>query len=346
MEEANRILLEKFLAGTCSRDEIALVKTLLNQPENQAVLDAMMETQSMAEWDQVSVENQHMQERTSRLMADMQQRIANTPQATLMPELIPSQPALRMKLLWYAAACASILIITATVFQLTHSNKQSNTIAYIEKINTQGRPVRCLLPDSSIVYLGAGSKLKYPQQFSSSERTIQLQGEAFFEVTPHAQQPFMVYAGSTRTQVLGTSFKVYAFAGEKVEVAVATGKVAVNTASQQIALLTAGSQLSWDSAGGKAIRSITDIAGLTQWTSGELSFNEQPLGSVAAILERRYPVALQFADNRMKNYRVSGTFPPEETITSILDMLGFVGKFNYKTSHSGSKTQFTLYKSK
>jgi ferric-dicitrate binding protein FerR (iron transport regulator) len=351
MEEKNRRLLQKFLLGHCSKEELAAVNKLLEQQDARNALDTIIQEQTTAEWNQPPATDDRMQERMNRRLANMQHRIGGIEKQDILPEEKTNKPVIRMAFLRYAAACAVVLLVAATAFWFTNQNRQQNNlVAYIEQVNQHGKPVRYVLPDSSSVYLAAGSKLKYPEQFTTSDRMIQLQGEAFFEVQPDAQKPFIVHAGNTQTRVLGTSFKISAFSGELLEVAVATGKVAVSTdtkAGQKgLAVLTHGLKVTWNSSTGETTRSTVDIAGLTQWAAGELTFNEQPLVSVATALERRYQVHLQFADEKMKSYRVSGTFSAEDSVTSVLDMLGFVGKFSYKKSNPGSTRQFTLYKSK
>lgn len=85
-----------------------------------------------------------------------------------------------------------------------------------------------ILDDSSKVILEPFSSLKYPKLFSDDQRIVFLKGEAFFDVERDTLRPFLVYANQTITKVLGTSFKISAFEGQKtVEVDVISGKVAV-----------------------------------------------------------------------------------------------------------------------
>lgn len=84
------------------------------------------------------------------------------------------------------------------------------------------------LSDNSTVVLEPFSTLKYPTIFSEKQREVLLTGEAFFDIARDTSKPFVVYANETITKVLGTSFTIKAFEGEKtVEVDVKSGKVAV-----------------------------------------------------------------------------------------------------------------------
>jgi ferric-dicitrate binding protein FerR (iron transport regulator) len=351
MEHKDRLLLQKFLLGQCTDEEQKTVHTLLEQENARNPLDEMIREQSAAEWENPPATDAGMQDKLNRRLKEMQLRITAEAMPHIPLENNTPKPFLRKPFVRYAAACVIAILAAATVLMIRNNNHSSvTTIAWLEQTNAHGKPVRYRLPDSSTVYLAAGSKLRYPKQFVDGERIIQLDGEAFFDIMPDVQQPFIVHTATARTRVLGTSFKISAFPGTLLEVAVATGKVAVDahaaTGNKELAVLTPGWQLSFNSQTGETSKSNVDIAGLTQWTAGELMFNEQPLGSVAQALERRYQVQVQFADEKMKRYKVSGTFAADEPVSSVLDMLGFVGKFRYKETKSNHTTQLTIYPSK
>lgn len=101
-------------------------------------------------------------------------------------------------------------------------------LEWINFENTTGVAKTILLADQSTVILEPFSTLKYPNFFSKEQRSVVLQGEAFFDIARDTLKPFLIYANETITKVLGTSFKIKAFEGEEtVEVDVKTGKVAV-----------------------------------------------------------------------------------------------------------------------
>jgi len=84
------------------------------------------------------------------------------------------------------------------------------------------------LPDGTLVSLNSGTKLQYPRKFKSDTREVKIQGEAFFQVKPNKNKPFIIHAGKAEIKVLGTSFNVNAYPDNKlVEVIVETGKVQV-----------------------------------------------------------------------------------------------------------------------
>src|ERR1700748_1318716 len=86
------------------------------------------------------------------------------------------------------------------------------------------------LPDGSMVRLGLGSRLYYPNflQNSDGRREVYLDGEAFFDIKKNASRPFYVYTGQVITKVLGTSFFIRSNPSDPTTtVTVRSGKVSV-----------------------------------------------------------------------------------------------------------------------
>ncbi|WP_418895154.1 FecR family protein [Limibacterium fermenti] len=336
MEKAERQLLEDFIAGRCTKEELVQVNLLLKSKKGQQMLDELLEEREAADWNNPPEEDEAMQELVRAKQAEMQERIAAYERR---------RPFSVNFIRWgsYAAVFAGILVLTTLVLWQGPKGGYfgGNQPQYVEITNSGGLPERHLLPDSTEVYLAAGSTLKYPETFSKTGRNIELQGEAFFDVKRDEARPFTIRSGNMETRVLGTSFKVTAFAGQEQEVAVATGKVSVRSVNEEKAaepvLLTRGLKVNYNPQTGEVKTGEVDVHSLEQWKSGTLIFNEQTMSLIARQLEGRYGVQIGFSDQKIANHRVSGTFAAGEAVTEILDMLGFVGKFRYETTDDGKK---------
>lgn len=151
---------------------------------------------------------------------------------------IKKEPIIRSLNWWkYAASVASIFLLGflgVNYFQNPPKNSKPLANKTIPKCewkslkNTTAIAKTITLNDGSKVILEPFSTLKYPTCFVKNQREVVLKGEAFFDIKRDTTKPFVVYANETITKVLGTSFTIKAFEGEKeVEVAVKTGKVAV-----------------------------------------------------------------------------------------------------------------------
>lgn len=135
-----------------------------------------------------------------------------------------SVTALLLSIGWYWSRQRSEPV-TAYVAQVKEAAEKYDLVE-VENVSKETRLIN--LPDGSSVILKKGSKLAYPNYFKKEIREIYLTGEAFFEIAKDPQRPFYVYANEIVTKVLGTSFNVKAYPGDKeIMVSVKTGKVSV-----------------------------------------------------------------------------------------------------------------------
>ena len=101
-----------------------------------------------------------------------------------------------------------------------------------------------LLPDSTQVWLNAGSTLDYPEHFDETTREVTLTGEAYFDVKHAAEHPFIIHTGQIQTTVLGTAFNINAYTDRSnIQVSVSRGKVKVSRGDQLIATLVKGQEV-------------------------------------------------------------------------------------------------------
>lgn len=136
------------------------------------------------------------------------------------------------------AASLVLVILSFLIYSRMRPQKQAiytpnflvteNNNSTITQTN-DGEKVRILeLPDGSRISLEKGASLEYNRNFSDTDRKVYLVGEAFFDIQRMPSKPFFVFTSSIITKVLGTSFRVKAYATDKkAVVTVRTGKVSV-----------------------------------------------------------------------------------------------------------------------
>lgn len=219
--------------------------------------------------------------------------------------------------LWRVAAAVVILIGIAWLARLYFMPYYG-----LQVVESGEERMAVWLPDSSQVWLNKGSILAYDQNFDGPQREVHLEGEAFFEVTHNPQQPFVIEAENSKTQVLGTSFNLRAYPQEQtVELTVATGKVAFTVSeSTEQAIVTPG----FGAIHNREQNSITKYTLADEnawaWKSGTLRFNGQPLQEVLPELERYFGVTLQLRQSDLGNCRFTGTFREAE-LQEVLQVL-------------------------
>jgi ferric-dicitrate binding protein FerR (iron transport regulator) len=322
----HRALIEKYLDNCCTQEEAALVEAFIAQPEGAAMLDELL---------------------SARLPADMQESMALPEDAArkaqwsaqILERLDADRRRIsRMKMLRYAAVWAALLM-GAGFFALYRYGGHSQDMTaqvYQEKRNQMGERAVIRLNDGSVIHLGSDSKLEYPEVFNGTSREIVLTGEAFFEIAEDPAHPFIVHTGNIQTTVLGTSFKIDAFTGCPLSVAVATGKVRVDrkygNELKQMAVLTPGNEMVWDSH--QAKRHTVDISDVEGWKKGRLVFNNATLKEIAVELERTYNVKISFKEQQKQLERLTVTLFVASPLSRTLETLAAGSNFRYSINNN------------
>lgn len=325
MHDRQKTLLKKFLDRTCDDKELQEVKALLREPAANEFLEELMGAQAEKVEEEYWEKGEQLTEKTEGWLKQVNQQIHRK----------------KRSFYHYAAVWAGILIVCSLAYwQLNFGGQFSDQSNYIEIVNEIGVPERFILPDSSVIYLGASSSIKYPEGFKGDLREVQLSGEAFFEIKHMPQRPFIVHAGDVRTQVLGTSFKVQAFKEQPLIVSVATGRVGVSKVGavnpRLLAMLTPGVRVTYYNGRDEVIKDEVMIDDLLGWKKGDIVFEEQSLQSVVAELERRFGFKITFGDENLKAYQVSGSFPSNQSLETDLKILSIIAKFKYRAIDNSS----------
>jgi transmembrane sensor len=219
--------------------------------------------------------------------------------------------------LWRVAAAVVLLVGIAWLARLYFMPYYG-----LQVVESGDTSMAVTLPDSSQVWLNKGSMLAYDPDFGGPQREVHLEGEAFFEVRHNPQQPFVIEAADSRTQVLGTSFNLRAYPQEQtVELAVATGRVAfTSTKYTAQAIVTPGLGALLDRQSQRITKYKTEDENAWAWKSGTLRFRGQPLQEVLPELERYFGVTLQLQQSDLGNCRFTGTFQEAE-LQEVLQVL-------------------------
>lgn len=327
-QQVDKTLIEKFLQGTCSKQEEERVRIFLKKPESEVLLNEILSANQTKDFASFEEENvPHLKQAQWRNAINL--RIAAENEKEL-----PVKKRFNLK---YAAIWAALLIATLSVYLIMHFSKPTEqALTFIEHSNPNGQRSKITLSDSSVVYLGAGSRLRYPERFSANKRELSLYGEAFFEVTKNPKKPFIIHTGAVRTQVLGTSFKIKAFKNKPLSVEVATGKVRVDKVKgnniESLAILIPGQKVVYFE--GKAITQDIEISDVTGFKTSQLAFRNSSLSEICETLERWYNVKITFKNQRKSRDRMTLTIDATVPVNKLLKVLGAAGKFHYNIKNN------------
>lgn len=206
--------------------------------------------------------------------------------------------------------------------------RSEGVVAYNTIETPAGGQYQVILPDGTHVWLNAASSFRYPTFFSKSgNREVQLTyGEAYFEVSPDADQPFVVSSGRQQLEVLGTHFNVSAYTEEaQIKTTLLEGRVKVtDRLSKETVLLRAGQQSKLSGAGIK-VKTLDD-SNLLLWKDGKFIFDNESIGTIMQQIGRWYNVEVVFEDP-VQDVRLNGSvsrFAHLSTLLSKLEQTGLV----------------------
>ncbi|MDO6429916.1 DUF4974 domain-containing protein [Flavitalea sp. BT771] len=190
----------------------------------------------------------------------------------------------------------------------------------------KGGQYQVVLPDGSKVWLNAASSLKYPTQFNSSERLVELTGEGYFEIAGIPRQPFIVISNHQRIEVLGTMFNINAYVEEAavkttlLNGAVRVSAIAGNSPGQLISPRTLLPGQQSELSGEEIKISEGNIEAALAWKNGKFQFEHEDIRVVMRKIARWYDVEVDY-DGNMKGKVFSGTISKYESLNEVLKML-------------------------
>ena len=230
------------------------------------------------------------------------------------------------QLMRYAAFLTIPLFLSSLVLGYLYFSGTETDEKYAEVVTATGSVIRYELPDHSVVWLNAGSTLRYPTTFKKDNRLVELKGEAYFEVQADKDRPFYVNTpNGLSVYVYGTKFNVAAYEDDNyIETVLEKGKVNVITPDQETIVLAPGEQLLYDKQSQQLKKNKVDVYGKIAWKDGKLIFRN---ASLEEILKYR------------------ATFRTE-TLSQILDYLARSADLKWKIEEPQQQADDTLSKTK
>ena len=277
-------LAEKYLSGECSPEEIALLE--------QWAKFHFDEQSSAKHFDSVKTE----EETRDKIWRALRMKGREKPRGFIIK--------------WVAGIAASLLFLIVCFYGFQDQfeiSPQFHKAAHV--------PTKVILPDGSVVTLEEGASIVADKKFGLAERKVWLKGEAFFEVTPNPQVPFIVMTGDLVTEVLGTSFRIKPEKGRKqIDVSVVTGKVSIYTVGttgknkKDGVIATPNQKISYDEIQKTLRQDLVDVPRpvLKIEPASSFHFDEEPVGKVLARIGEIYGVQLISGNSNIRQCIFTG----------------------------------------
>ena len=317
-------ILNKYLSGRLSAEKERLVQHWIIKESNQKE----KEQASLGYWDELDVKADD-----STFLA--YKRVENKIDSVSERQIVetgnkPVKIPLYKKLARVAAILIPLFIIAGGYhyYTSTKNNMTEITVAY-------GEEKHLFLPDGTEMWVNAGTTIKYPSEFSSEERLVYLDGEAYFSVKKDESRPFIVRSKALSVKVLGTKFNVKAYSGDiKAITTLTSGKVEVTIGVNESKILNPNEQLIYNKA--TSAIDITEVlpSETDSWLNGQLIFNNVSLKEILQTLERRFDITINNQTNIPESKLYAVKFLKNENLDEIMTVMEELAGFTYNRSEN------------
>lgn len=215
------------------------------------------------------------------------------------------------------AAVFIVLISTGIILYLSFGRKPLVEMVQLNTSKENGTLIKTL-NDGSVIYIAQNSHFSFPQQFNRDSRNVELEGEAFFDIAPNPQKPFIIETGKVIIEVLGTAFNVKTQNSDGFELIVDRGKVKVSLKSDPASyeLIGAGEKV-------QVVKSNlvkTKHSSSVDWYKKRMHFKDESLLNIVNVLNRNFNTNFVIADMQTGNRKLTVTFSNEtaEEMTGLI----------------------------
>lgn len=237
----------------------------------------------------------------------------------------------RITILKVAAAAAIVIglgYLTSRIFIQPYTYRME----WVTERTTMSK-ANFILSDGSQVWLNRNSEITYPMHFRGQARIVTLKGEAFFDVAENSRKPFIVHAGRSITQVLGTTFNLEANSElSGITVTVVTGKVVLSDSADtgNRIVLEPGDQGIFNPSSGSLMKRKNDDTNFLAWKTDVLIFDRTPLDQVCNTLTRYYNKQFILdGDEVLKGRSLTATYD-NKGLDEILEILQITLDISYR----------------
>lgn len=347
-------LIEKFLSGNCTKEEVALVWNYLRMHPDESYL--------LKEFEQADGETPLPEGYREEMLNYITERTIGVEGASDVSisgkGVLVEKKVRNLRPLWWFAAAAAIILVIIKMAMLDQpamkasgehlASYETPKSEWITKNNSGKKELLITLPDSSKVRLSPGALIRYRKGFgATANRDMQVSGKAFFDVAKNEQRPFTLYSEGLQTSVLGTSFYVNANPySDKVSVKLFTGKVRVSlddSTDKRDYYLEPGQELVFS----KSSRNIA-INSPVKHTEDHVArshsvkadtisnwymFNNQRLADVFDQLSAIYNVDIEYSQSEIRDMYFIGKLEKRDSLNEIIRDIALLNHLSVTTSN-------------
>ncbi|MFY0713008.1 DUF4974 domain-containing protein [Seonamhaeicola sp. NFXS20] len=218
-------------------------------------------------------------------------------------------------------------------FKFTENSKSVNDAKY-KVIVPKDKKYLVTLIDSTNVELNSNTTITFTNSVNTKERHIDLEGEAFFDVTHDEKRPFIVQSSDLKIQVLGTEFNVSNYkANGYTSTTLIDGSINVSNQQGESKIIKPGSQAKLLHNQGHLIVKKVNVQEAVSWTTNRMIFENETLENIIQKINAWYPEKFILNDENIKKYRFTGTLKKQNNLTHFLQMLKYTQGISYQINN-------------
>jgi ferric-dicitrate binding protein FerR (iron transport regulator) len=184
-----------------------------------------------------------------------------------------------------AAAVILVMVAVGAAVYLNMSRKPAMEMVQINTVNEANTLIKTL-NDGSVIYIAQNSLFSFPKEFEPASRNVELKGEAFFDITPNPDKPFIIETDEALIQVLGTAFNVKTQNGKSFELFVDRGKVKVTLKKDpsHSEYVIAGEKITTQA--NSLVKSKYIAGEASSWYRQRMHFKDESLQNIISVLKQ------------------------------------------------------------
>ena len=220
----------------------------------------------------------------------------------------------------------TVIQVDSTVLNYQQAPARTSEKLAYNKVNVpRGGEYQLMLSDGSKVQLNSMSSIRFPVQFAQDCRLVELEGEAYFEVSKTGQ-PFIVQTKGMKIEVSGTTFNISAYANEEYQTTLVSGSVKVQTENGSNRILKPSEQACITPGSNQINVRNVDTAFYTSWIHGKINFKDQRLDDIMKTLARWYDMDVVYENEATKELRFGCYVNRYNEITPLVKLLEQTGR--------------------
>ena len=240
---------------------------------------------------------------------------------------VVQMPWLRRNYKYVSGVAAAFLIALFVGFLVRNNFNSTVTYAY----NGQNES-SYILPDNTSVNFNSESSLSYTKHFAESDRSVDFEGVAYFDVAKDENLPFVLHCNNMDVEVLGTSFLLNAEKNaERCTLDLYTGKVKMTAFDKKGNILSVveinpGERGVWDATANELkTMSYSEVKEDELLTEHVLVFNNEKLSKIVEALEYIYKVEIDLGES-CASKKLTARFSDDESIDEVLETIALVSE--------------------